>query len=53
MNGFKTTQANKVLKELCLDNRYIFDRSIQKNAFYLNYKNYKNEEIKYRIKINE
>ncbi len=52
-NGFQIKQANEILKELCLNNGCTFDRNIRKNSFYLNYTNYKNEEIKYRIKINE
>jgi len=53
-NGFLIKHTNAILKQLSEQNNLIFDRQIRKNTFYLNYKEYyKNNIIKYKVKINE
>ena len=52
-SGFQIKQTNEILKALCSENRCTFDREVRKNSYYLNYAHHKDNEIKYRIKINE
>jgi len=52
-NGFLIKHTNVILKNLQLKEELTFDREIRKNSFYLNYKNYRDKEIKYKVKINE
>ena len=52
-NGFLLKHINEAMKILQNDNKLIFDRVLRKNSFYINYKNYKNNDIKYKVQINE
>ena len=48
-NGFLPKHTMEILKKEKLN----FDRDIRKNAFYLNYDHYKNNNVKYKVKIDE
>ncbi len=52
-NGFLIKHTNAILRQVNGKNKLIFDRNIRKNSFYLNYDYYKNDTIKYKVKINE
>jgi three-Cys-motif partner protein len=52
-NGFSLKHINDILKRLQNDDKLYFDRTTKKNAFYINYENYKDKNIKYEVKINE
>ena len=52
-NGFLIKHTNAILRHLNEKNKLIFDRDVRKNSFYLNYDYYKNNTIKYKVKVNE
>ncbi len=52
-NGFLLKDTRALMKRLQKDNKLFFDRAIRKNSFYINYKNNKNNNIKYKVQINE
>lgn len=45
--GFCIKHVVKILKT----EKLIFDREVKKNSFYINYKNYKEKNIKYKVRI--
>jgi len=45
--GFRPTHTVEILKT----EELIFDREVRKNSFYINYKNYKEKNIKYKVRI--
>ena len=51
INGYLPKNTNKILKEFQKNNILEFDREIRKNSFYISYKYYKKDEIKYKVKI--
>jgi len=52
-NGFLPKHVNLILKKSQNSNLLEFDRKIRKNSFYISYKYYKNNEIKYKVKKND
>jgi len=50
-NGFLLKHTNDILKKLQNENKLHFDRDIRKNAFYINYENYRDDNIKYEVQI--
>lgn len=45
--GFRPTHVVEILKT----EELIFDREVRKNSFYINYTNYKEKNIKYKVRI--
>ena len=52
-NGFLIKHTNDILKKLQSDGKLDFDRKVRKSSFYLSSNHYKDNEIKYKVKINE
>jgi hypothetical protein len=49
--GFLLKDTNSILRQLQQQSKLEFDRKVRKNSFYISYKYYKENEIKYKVKI--
>lgn len=52
-NGFLIKHTNDILKKFQNNNQLVFDRYVRKSSFYLNFDNYRDNEIKYKVSVNE
>jgi len=50
-NGFLLKHTNDILRQLDSKNKLHFDRKVRKNAFYIKYENYRDDNIEYEVQI--